>query len=92
MTLTQLTKSFEVETFCSGMFLSICYHRNPDHHKRPRFAEVFASLSRLELLPSSFGEDLDLESVPPAALVLGSPLGAAKCLYLDLQHTYTKKR
>ena len=92
MTLTQLTERFGVETSCFGMFLSICCHRNPDHHQRPHFYEVVASLSRPELIPSSFGEELDLESVPPAALVLGSPLDAAKHLYLDLQHTYTKKK
>ena len=92
MTLTQLTERFGVETSCFGMFLSICCHRNPDHHQRPRFDEVFESLGRPELIPSSFGEELDLESVPPAALVLGSPLDAAKHLYLDLQHTYTQRR
>ena len=70
---------------------SLCCHRNPDHHNRPRFNEVYDSLSRPELIPTSFGEDLDLESVPPSALILGSPLDAAKSLYLDLQHTYKKK-
>ena len=70
--------------------LCTCCHRNPNHRKRPRFSEVFASLSRPEMVLTSFGGDL--ESVPPTALVLGSPLDAAKNLYLDLQHTYTKNR
>ena len=69
-----------------------CCHRNPGHHKRPHFDEVFASLSRSEMVLTSFGEESDLESVPPTALVLGSPLDAAKNLYFDLQHTYTKNR
>ena len=92
MTFTQLTERFGIEMSCFGTFLPVCCHRNPDYHKRPRFEEVFAFLSRPEPILTSFGEELDLESVPPAALVLGSPLDAAKHLYLDLQHTYTKKK
>ena len=72
--------------------LCTCCHRNPNHRKRPRFSEVFAFLSRPETVLTSFGEKSDLNSVPPTALVLGSPLDAAKNLYLDLQHTYTKKK
>ena len=89
MTLTQLTERFGVEMSCFGTVFPVCCHRNPDYHKCPRFEEVFAFLSRPL---TSFGEELGLESVPPAALVLGSPLDAAKHLYLDLQHTYTKKK
>ena len=90
-----LATTLNVIAYCSTgshLWLSVCCHRNPDHRKRPRFSEVFASLSRPEILPTSFGEELDVESVPPAALVLGSPLEAAKSLYLDLQHTYRKTK
>ena len=72
--------------------LSDCCHRNPDHHKRPHFDEVFASLSRPEAVLTSIGEEEDLKSVPPSALMLGSPLEDAKVLHHDLQQTYTKKK
>ena len=71
--------------------VSICCHRNPDHHKRPCFDEVFTSFSSPEPVLTSFGDGLDSESVPPTALMLGSHLAVARWLYLDLQHTYRKK-
>ena len=80
------------QTVRQSVMFSICCRRNPDHRKRPNFYEASDSLSRPELLLTSFGEELDLTSVPPSALVLGSPLEAAKSLYLDLQHTYRKTK
>ncbi len=62
--------------------------RNPDSKERPQFAHIVQNLN----VPASLlvtKRDIDEGDVcEPGTMAIGTPLQAAKNLYIKLQHTY----